>query len=192
MITWKLIGNIWFIPDSGPVGLVAATAPCQRQTDSISFAKRWQPSDTVSPDKPEASNYTGSSRFSRGASRVLLRSCFGAPSWQRGPIGGGEHGNIWWQQTGAGATPWENKCLKASLCPSCWARCRPQQKQLLARWCFLASTAWNTASEAPSGGGARGGGVADYYVRWFVFVFLFFSIWVGLWTLVARLWWKIR
>lgn len=73
----KLISNILFILDSGPVGLVAATAPCQRQTDSIRFTKRWQPNDTVSPDKPETSNYTGSSRFSCGASSVLLRSCFG-------------------------------------------------------------------------------------------------------------------
>lgn len=77
MIIWKLISNILFIPDSRPVGLVAATVPCQRQTDSIRFSKRWQPSDTVSPDRPETSNYTGLLRFSCGASRVLLRSCFG-------------------------------------------------------------------------------------------------------------------
>lgn len=116
---------------------------------------------------------------------------FQAPSWQRGPIGGEEHGNIWWQQTGAGATPWENKCLKASLCPSCWAHCRPQQKQLLARWCFLASTAWNIASEASSVGGAPGGGVGDYFVRHFFWVVVVVPIWVGLCTLVARLWRKI-
>lgn len=35
---------------------------------------------------------------------------------------------MWWKQTGAGATRGENKCLKASLCPSCWAGCCPQQK----------------------------------------------------------------
>lgn len=42
---------------------------------------------------------------------------------------GGKTWNIWWKQTGAGATRWENKCMKASLCPSCWACCCPQQKQ---------------------------------------------------------------
>lgn len=35
---------------------------------------------------------------------------------------------MWRKQTGAGATRGENKSLKASACPSCWAGCCPQHK----------------------------------------------------------------
>lgn len=44
------------------------------------------------------------------------------------PTFGGKTRNMWWKQTGAGTTRADNKSLKASLCPSCWAGCGPQQK----------------------------------------------------------------
>lgn len=48
------------------------------------------------------------------------------PLWA--PTFGGKTRNMWRKQTGAGTTRADNKSLKASLCPSCWAGCGPQQK----------------------------------------------------------------
>lgn len=71
----------------------------------------------INPTNHESTVELAGSRFASN------RPHFGSRALWRGNMGtsGG--------QTGAGATRWENKCLKASLCPSCWACCCPQQKQ---------------------------------------------------------------